>query len=374
MASSSASTIGRIAAGAVERHFDGEHVGIAGRDAQEIDHRLKRFKRMMQQDVALLDHREHLRPAGEIESGGNRRNKGLVLQRWAVETHHGLQAAEIDGPIDAVDILLAELQIRGQQFNQLRGHAAIDLHANHVAETAAPDGFLDAFQQIVCFQFLNRKFGVASDMEERRVENLHLRKKRAEIVDDHLFQPNEGDLAGVGRNLDQLGQRIGHLDPGEPLNAVAVRNHRSHVQTEVGDVRERPAGIDGQRCQHRIDDASKVVVQKRLLRRVQFSQIDDANGVLDESRQQMVAIERIHVLKQLIHFLPDEFEDFAGAFSVLADFVVAALNLLPEAGDAHHEKLVHVGADDGEELQRVRSAGWRNRRLLREPGAGKPGD
>src|SRR5208283_297269 len=80
-----------------------------------------------------------------------------------------------------------------------------------------------------------------------------------------------------------------------------------------------------------------------------------------KSRQQLIAIEGIHALKELIHFLPDDLQYFTRALAVFADFVIAVFNLLPEAGDPHHKELVHVGADDGEELyafdQRVGGVG-----------------
>ena len=49
---------GRVPAHAVQRHLDRQHVGIVRGLANEIDHRLERIERMVQQHVLPPDERE----------------------------------------------------------------------------------------------------------------------------------------------------------------------------------------------------------------------------------------------------------------------------------------------------------------------------
>ena len=50
---------GRLAADAVDRLLDREHIGVVHRLAQELHHRLERFERMVQQHVAFAQPLEH---------------------------------------------------------------------------------------------------------------------------------------------------------------------------------------------------------------------------------------------------------------------------------------------------------------------------
>ena len=63
-----------------------------------------------------------------------------------------------------------------------------------------------------------------------------------------------GRNAAVGERPTSRGNTFGHLDAGEAaLAGVGVGDHRRQDEGEVGDVRERVAGIDGQRREHRED-------------------------------------------------------------------------------------------------------------------------
>ena len=50
----------RAAAGAIERLLDREHVGIVGRLREQRDHRIVGVVRVVQQHVALVEHREQV--------------------------------------------------------------------------------------------------------------------------------------------------------------------------------------------------------------------------------------------------------------------------------------------------------------------------
>ena len=131
---------------------------------------------------------------------------------------------------------------------------------HHVSKAPLPHAGLDAFEQIFGFQFLDGHVGVAGDVKGMRLQHLHPRKQRAQMSGDHLLQPHEFEMGLrspavlLGRrgavDRDQRRQRIGNLDAREALVALAVADERGQVQAEVGNVREGPARIEGQRSQN----------------------------------------------------------------------------------------------------------------------------
>ena len=81
-ARASALTIGRVAAGAVERLLDREHVGVVGGARDELDHRVERVVGVVEEDVALADHGEDVVRLAErrADLGG----EGLVAELAAL--------------------------------------------------------------------------------------------------------------------------------------------------------------------------------------------------------------------------------------------------------------------------------------------------
>ena len=51
----------RVDAGAIDRLLDRDDIGVVGRPANELDDRIERLERMMQQYVVLADRREQIR-------------------------------------------------------------------------------------------------------------------------------------------------------------------------------------------------------------------------------------------------------------------------------------------------------------------------
>ena len=82
----------------------------------------------------------------------------------------------------------------------------------------------------------------------------------------------------------QRRQRIGDLDAREALVAVGVADQRGQVQAEVGDVRERPPRIEGQRGQNGKRRFGEVIRGHAQLDFVQLGVIEDSNSALGPSR------------------------------------------------------------------------------------------
>ena len=116
-------------------------------------------------------------------------------------------------------------------------------------------------EQVVGFELLDGHLGVARDPEGVGVDDLHAGEELVEVGGDELLEPHEVALAARrsvgGRpcrgHRDQARQRARHLDAGEELLAVRVAQQHGEVEAQVGDVGERPAGVEGERCEHRED-------------------------------------------------------------------------------------------------------------------------
>ncbi len=138
---------------AVERRFDGENLRILGRLRYELNDRIERLVRMVQQDVAFANLREDVGDADQPL--GNRRLKRLVAQIVVAGKIDDLpQVAERDQSVDLVAVDGAELERRAEQVAHVLRHAALDLQAHRLAEAAAPQLRLDRPQQIVGLVFL----------------------------------------------------------------------------------------------------------------------------------------------------------------------------------------------------------------------------
>ena len=110
-----------------------------------------------------------------------------------------------------VNVVLIELQIAGEQIDELLRHPFIDLQTYRIAESAAPHGFLHAFKQVVSLELLNRKLRVACDMEQVGFKDVHLRKKQPQVGNNDLLQPDKRKF-GPGRwDLDNCGSESGTL-------------------------------------------------------------------------------------------------------------------------------------------------------------------
>ena len=129
----------RIAAHAVQADLDGQHVGIVRRLAQEIDHRLERIERMVQQDVLAADAaRRVLVLAGTAPARPEWRaqtarpsNPGRSRLYSCISRLQGQRAA------DAID--LAERPPPGcsSGFQDVRRHILSHHQAHHVCRNAA---------------------------------------------------------------------------------------------------------------------------------------------------------------------------------------------------------------------------------------------
>ena len=144
-------------------------------------------------------------------------------------------------------------------------------------------------------------------------------------------------------------QRVRHLDAREPLVAVGVAEQHPEVVAHVGDVRERAARVERQRREHREDLVLVVAPQRGALPRVEVGVVDD----VDAGRLEL-GPEVAEALARRLHDAPGallrEGQQLLRRVAVGRGLGHAGLDLLPQAGDAHHEELAEDRPDDADEL------------------------
>ena len=158
---------------------------------------------------------------------------GLSLSAGRSDAKQRLHAPDIDRSIHAINVVLIEFQIAGQNIDELLRHAGFDLQAHRIAKSAAPHGFLDALEKVLRFEFLNGQLGIACHVKNIGLQDFHLREKHPQIGNDGLFQPNESQFTGVRRYRQQMRQRARHLDTREPLHPVAVADRSADIKAQI---------------------------------------------------------------------------------------------------------------------------------------------
>ena len=173
--------------------------------------------------------------------------------------------------------------------------------------------------------------------------------QQTEIFADDLLQRDE---AGAARHRHEARQGVRYLQIGEVRRpAVGVAHHRSEREPQVGDEGERVTGraCEGLRRDERKDLVGEVAAQRLLLRLRQLAPPQQANAVRGERRQALVAQTASLALQQRARPHGDRVELLLRRQPVLAGVGDAAGHGPLQRRDAHHEELVQVCTQDGEE-------------------------
>ncbi len=114
-------------------------------------------------------------------------------------------------------------------------------------------------------------------------------------------------------------------------------------------MRERARGIERERSQNRVHDVVEVAVRILALVFVEFVVAEDVDAVLRQFVAQL-GVEPPPPHDELPGGLPDDGELLGRGQPVSREVTHPRLDLLFEAGDAHHVELGEVGTEDREEL------------------------
>ena len=178
-----------------------------------------------------------------------------------------------------------------------------------------------------------------------RVDDLHPREQEFEVGFDDLVDRDEL----VRLYHQQARQDLRHLDPGEhALVGLRIAQPDRDRQAERGDVRERVAGIDGERCEHREDLIEEPLPQRLVVLRHRVV-VDDRHTLGGQALAEVEEDRRV-LGDELEHALPSLRELLCRRATVRRAGDGPGLHLLAQPGDADLEELVEVAGKDRREL------------------------
>ena len=213
-----------------------------------------------------------------------RRPRRLLQVGMAVESGDLPEIAEVEHPLDVVDLRLGDAEPIDQVRSEHRVHPRTDLQAHDLAEAPAPKLGLDGLKQVVGLVG-HLEVRVAGHPEQVVADDLDSREQGLEVLCDHVLERDEHVFGDLDEPREDL---LGHLHAREHLVVeVGVAHPHDQAERQVGDVRERTAGADRERRQDREDLLAKAPLD-RARRGSALLAADDSDAVLGQCRHDVV--------------------------------------------------------------------------------------
>ncbi len=216
---------------------------------------------------------------------------------------------------------------------------------------------MDRLEEVLRLFLVDLHVEVARHAEPVDAAQAHSREDRADVPRNDLFDEDErvprrlAVRRADARHLHEARDHHRHLHDTERRLAAAVAiEHDAEVQGLVAEVRERVTRVDGDRREDREDLALEPGVERPQLGLVELLRFHEQNPVVGELRNDVLEALRLR-LDELMHALGDGAQRLGRGHPVGPELADLAGELLLEPGDAHHEELVEVRSDDGEELE-----------------------
>ena len=333
---------------AVDGDLDGGDAGIVGGAAHEAQKRLHALVGVGQ---------KHVPPAGEVEetAAHELRREGPVAEALfhvliellaeTVDVAHG------EGRFGGVDLRPREAELfredaKEEVVEQLR---ALQAHGRQAA--ALLDQFFHLLAEIAGggeLLVLGADVGVAGDAEDVARKHRVGGEGLFGIAADDIFQMHVADA--LPRQKQQRGQRRRHGDQAHDGALFLLQLHR-HMRHLVGHEGEGMVIVHDLRRKHRQHAGAPVIVDEYGVVALEFvdAQVGDAIGAQGVFHLAEVAValfvERFHGVVDALQLLR------GGQPGLVVDLVVPVEGHIVEAAHAHHEELVEIAGEDGDELQ-----------------------
>ncbi len=345
---------GRVPAGAVERLLDREDVRVVGGAGDELDHRIERVVRVVDEDVAFPDHGEEV--VRVAERRGGLRREGLVAQLAPlVVGDGGDEVGDVERPLHPVDVALrVDVQGLGEALDaRVHPLARVDLDAHRVAAVAAAQLGLDGLEQVLPLLLVDLEVPVARHAEGVGAAQPRGREELLHVAGDHVLDEHEGARRAVDPHAEEAAEHRGHLEHAEAglLPLVLAGEHDAEVDALVAEVGERVPRVDRERRQHREDVGAEALVEEGEIGGRQLLRPDDDDACAPERGHELGVPEPVGAVDERVDALADGLELLERGEPVGRNLDDGALRLRLQAGDAHHEELVEVREEDAQELE-----------------------
>ena len=352
---------GAVAAGAIQRLLDRQHVRVARRLRQIAHDHVEGLVGVMQQHVLLADRRKHvavmvLDPLGDTGGEGGPHQVAAAVQHQFAQIGHAQQALDLD------HLVGADLQLLHDQAAQAVGGAGGDLQTDDAAATAPLQRGLELADQVLGL-LLDLQIAVAQHAEAAMARIAIAGKQAGQMHQQQILQPQEPLPARQGHEPRQLrGDRQQRLH----LAAIGLaRQLQRQRKARVRDEGERVRGVDGQGRQDRKDEVLEMAVQELLLGAGQAlaGQDDDARLLHLLAQRVPDALLRAH---QAARVGVDQGQLFRRCQAVIRGRGAALAHQFAQAGHADGVELVQVRGADRHEAQALQQRHARIARLVQD--------
>ena len=337
--------------GAIQRHLDRLHGGVAGSLGDELlDTRGEALVGVVHHDGAVAHHVED-RPigfgGGSDASGGDRRPR-LVLEVRPFELEQLPEETQVEWRSVERDVVHREVELTHEQFEHLGADVVRDLEAHRLVEATPTKLHLDRFEEVFGLLFFEGEVGVAADPERRPVLDDHADEQAVELRRDQLLDRQ----VAAGRDRHETWEQLGYLEAGETaVTGFGIGHVDSQRQREVGDVRERVPGVDCQRGEHREDPFVEPVVEFDAFVVGDAVPRDDADAGGGELGDELVDEGAIDAIDEVEHPVADLGEGLRRRATVGRRPVDTGDELILQGSNADLEELVEIRRRDGTELR-----------------------
>ena len=359
-----------VAAGAVERHFDGEHGGIGGGVLEEGNDGGETFVGVMEENVPLANGLEIGRSTRE--GGRQGRGEGGIAQSGLIATRlgEGENLGEIDRAGDAVGVIRKKLQMAEEEVFHFQRAIDRNLQADGGSAVSFLKFLLDGEEKILCLFLVDVEFAVAGDSDRPGPLDFHAGEDLPDEVADEFREEQELLLFRLGcGKMNQAWDAAGNLNEGVAggLRRTGLRIEDRQVDGFIQELGKGMTGIHGEGG----EDGENVPPEGfQGPGHLGFGQIPDGAKVdagFGKGGEQGLVQQGVLVGNHLLDAFMDGEERLAGTEAVRAVGIAAVFQQLFQGGDADFKKLVEVGADNREEFEPFEKGLGRILRLLQNP-------
>ena len=344
---------GRGGAHAVERHLDGEDLRIRGRLHHEARDGVEGVVGVVHEHVTRANGAPHV--GRRLESRHGVRRQRSVLEARGVDG--GVELEEVGEGREAFpfeQVLGGELQLLEERGQDVGGQVAVVLQPHGRSEASLAQALLDAHEQVLA-PAPRLQVRVPRDANGVARHDLVAVVDGGQVKPDHVLEQHERVLAGsIGQRHEARQHLARDVDDAER----AVRQDRGHggpdggnqAERAIAEIRERVAGIDGERGEDGQEHAAEVVLEEALLLVARLLGPEQEDPLGGEEGLDLLQEAPVLLVHQFVHAGGHRGERLRGGHAVGPRRLVARGDAALEGGHPDHEELVQVRAEDGEEL------------------------
>ena len=306
----------RMAARAVNRHFNRHHIGVVRRIADKFHNRLKRLIRMMQQNITLGDFVQQR--SGFAQGAWILRRKRRKLQIGAVHhVRHRNQPHQIHRAFHLIQLIARELKLFQQKLANIIRTLVGNFQPHTVAKIAVAQFVLNRRAQVAQIVVFHRQIAVARQPELVAAFHRHAAKQLVHIFMHNGRQKHKAifAIANAFRQPNCAGQNARGLHDCHARSAskriLSIQFHHK-IQRLIQRARKRMRCVQANRRENRQQLAVEIIFNPFALLIVPLLAAVKHDIFFGKRRQQFLVKYLILLFNNLVRFLRHQRNGFAG--------------------------------------------------------------